>query len=67
MTVIVAWMLGLIFLSIILEIVLPMRLKTRLGVIICWMMMFITMSFLVLSTVGLAFVIAQNIILPMFA
>jgi hypothetical protein len=60
-------MLVMILGSVLLEFVLPMRLKTRLGVVICWMMMFITMSFLVLSTVGLAFVIAQNIILPMFA
>ena len=46
-------MLGMILGSILLERVLPLGAKDRLGAVICWSMMAITMSFLVLSTVGL--------------
>ena len=58
-------MVGLIVLSLVLEWILPLRLKEAAGRTICWMMMFITMTFLMLSTVGLLFVIGKNVILPM--
>lgn len=57
-------MLGLIAGSIVMEAVLPARVKEPLGSAICWGMMFVTMSFLVLATVGLAVVLGINVILP---
>jgi hypothetical protein len=53
-TFIFGMMLALIVGSIVLELILPMRVKQRLGVVICWGMMAFTMTFLVASTVGLA-------------
>ena len=46
-------MLGMILGSIAIERILPQAAKDRLGAAICWSMMAITMTFLVLSTVGL--------------
>jgi hypothetical protein len=46
-------MLGMILGSIVIERILPQAAKDRLGAVICWSMMAITMTFLVLSTVGL--------------
>jgi hypothetical protein len=65
-TFILVFMFGLIIGSIVLEAVVPSRIKNVLGVGICWSMMAITMSFLVLSTVGLAAVIWLNVVAPMF-
>ena len=53
-------MLGLIGTSVVLEWILPLAVKERLGVVICWGMMFITMSFLTLSTVGLLWLLAAR-------
>jgi hypothetical protein len=59
-------MLGMIVGSIIVERILPQRTKDRLGAVICWCMMAITMSFLTLSAVGLVFVTVTNYIIPLF-
>ena len=48
-------MLGLIVGSYLLEKILPLGLKERLGTATCWAMMAITMTFLGLSTVGLLY------------
>ncbi len=53
MTWILLMMLGMIVGSIVLERVLPLRVKERLGMAICWMMMAVTMSFLISATIGL--------------
>jgi hypothetical protein len=58
-------MVALILFSLVLEWILPMRLKDAAGAVICWMMMAITMTFLGLSTVGLVWVIGANVIWPM--
>ena len=50
---IVLVMLGMIAGSVLVEMVLPQATKDRLGSMICWGMMAITMTFLGLSTVGL--------------
>ncbi len=50
---IVLVMLGMIAGSVLVEMVLPQGTKDRLGAMICWGMMAITMTFLGLSTVGL--------------
>jgi len=50
---IVLVMLGMIAGSVLVEMVLPQGTKDRLGSMICWGMMAITMTFLGLSTVGL--------------
>lgn len=50
---IVLVMLGMIAGSVLVEMVLPQATKDRLGAMICWGMMAITMTFLGLSTVGL--------------
>ncbi len=55
MTWIFVTMLGMILGSIVVERILPQRAKDRMGAAICWGMMAITMTFLVLSTVGLVF------------
>jgi hypothetical protein len=56
-------MLAMIAASIVLEWVLPSALKQRLGTIICWGLMFITMSFLTLSTVGLVLMFVNRYLL----
>jgi hypothetical protein len=55
-------MLGMIIGSIIIELVLPMRVKERLGAIICWGMMAVTMTFIALSTVGLIYIIGTKVL-----
>ncbi len=50
--------------SLVLEKILPMALKEKLGTVICWSMMALTMTFLGLSTLGLLYVIGRNVILP---
>ncbi len=60
-------MLGMIVGSIVIERILPQRTKDKLGAMICWLMMAITMSFLGLSAVGLVIVTVRSFILPLFA
>ncbi len=60
-------MLVMIAASIVLEKVLPIRLKEFLGRTICWGMMAVTMAFLGLSSVGLLYVVTVNVILPAFS
>ena len=60
---ILGMMLAMIAASIVLEWVLPSGLKQRLGTIICWGLMFITMSFLTLSTVGLVLMFVNRYLL----
>ncbi len=55
-------MLGMIGGSIVVELILPMSIKERLGAMICWAMMAVTMTFLGLSTVALIYVIATQAI-----
>ena len=57
-------MLIMIAISLVLEKILPLRLKEFLGRTICWGMMAVTMAFLGLSTVGLLYVISVNVIIP---
>jgi hypothetical protein len=57
-------MLGLIAASLVLEKVLPMRIKEVAGRGICWGLMAITMTFLSLSTVGLLWVLVVQQVLP---
>jgi hypothetical protein len=65
----VAWiflvMLGMIAGSVVVELILPLRVKERLGAVICWSLMAVTMTFLGASTLGLLFVIWQNFIQPL--
>jgi hypothetical protein len=56
-------MLAMIAASVVLEWILPSALKQRLGTLICWGLMFITMSFLTLSTVGLALLFVNRYLL----
>lgn len=60
---ILGMMLAMIAASIVLEWVLPSALKQRLGTMICWGLMFITMSFLTLSTVGLVLMFVNRYLL----
>ncbi len=60
-------MLGMIAGSVVVELILPLRVKERLGAAICWSMMAITMTFLGASTLGLLFVAWQNLIRPLLA
>ncbi len=60
-------MLGMIVGSIIVERILPQRTKDKLGALICWSMMAITMSFLALAAVGLVIVTLRSFVLPLFA
>ncbi len=60
-------MLGMIAGSVVVELILPLRVKERLGAAICWSMMAITMTFLGASTLGLLFVAWQNFIQPLLA
>ena len=62
MTWIFLMMLGMIAGSIVIELVLPMRVKERLGAMICWGMMAITMTFIALSTVGLIYIIGTKVL-----
>ncbi len=58
-------MLGMIAGSVVVELILPLRVKERLGAVICWSLMAVTMTFLGASTLGLLFVIWQNFIQPL--
>ncbi len=60
-------MLGMIAGSVVVELILPLRVKERLGAAICWSMMAITMTFLGASTLGLLFVAWQNFIQPLLS
>ncbi len=60
-------MLGMIAGSVVVELILPLRVKERLGAAICWSLMAITMTFLGASTLGLLFVAWQNLIRPLLA
>ena len=60
-------MLGMIVGSIIVEQILRQRTKDKLGALICWSMMAITMSFLTLAAVGLVIVTLRSFVLPLFA
>lgn len=53
MTFIFLAMLAMIVGSIIVEMILPQSVKDRVGTLICWGMMSLTMTFLGLATVGL--------------
>lgn len=60
-------MLLLIVASVIADVALPERLKERLGVVICWSMMAVTMAFLTLSAVGLIFILAFQVVPKLLA
>jgi hypothetical protein len=47
------FMLAMIAGSIVVEFVLPQAIKDRIGTLVCWGMMGVTMTFLILSTIGL--------------
>lgn len=47
------FMLAMIVGSIVVEMILPQALKDRLGALVCWSLMAVTMTFLMLSTIGL--------------
>ncbi len=57
-------MLVLIIGSTVADLALPEALKERLGVMICWAMMAITMTFLSLASLGLLWLLAFQVILP---
>ncbi len=57
-------MLVLIIGSTVADLALPEALKERLGVMICWAMMGITMTFLSLASLGLLWLLAFQVILP---
>lgn len=58
-------MLAMIAGSIVIELILPSSVKERLGAMICWSMMAVTMTFLGASTLGLVFVGWTQILQPM--
>jgi hypothetical protein len=60
-------MLAMIIGAFVIEAILPQRAKDRLGAMICWGMMSITMTFLGLSTVGLLIATWFKFIKPLFA
>ena len=60
-------MLAMIVGSIVIEMILPQAAKDRLGAMICWGMMSITMTFLGLSTIGLLVATWYKFIKPAFA
>ncbi len=60
-------MLAMIGVSIFLELILPARAKQRLGTLICWIMMVVTMGCLSVAALALIWVTTQNFILPLFA
>ena len=60
-------MLAMIAGSVVVELILPLRVKERLGAAICWSLMAITMTFLGASTLGLVFVAWQKIIQPLLS
>ncbi|MFQ5697591.1 MAG: hypothetical protein ACE5IL_04815 [Myxococcota bacterium] len=64
---ILGWMVVMIGGSLLIEKLLPMSIKERLGRGICWLMMATTMTFLGLSTLGLVWVGWTNLIKPMLS
>ncbi len=64
MTWIFLMMLGMIIGSIVIERILPQQTKDRLGAVICWCMMALTMSFLTLSACGLVYITVTEYLLP---
>ena len=58
-------MLGMIGGSIVVELILPERIKQAMGGAICWFMMAVTMTTLGLCTVGLLYVTAVNYLIPL--
>ena len=60
-------MLAMIVGAFVIEAILPQRAKDRLGAMICWGMMSVTMTFLGLSTVGLLIATWFKFIKPLFA
>jgi hypothetical protein len=60
-------MLAMIVGSIVVELVLPQGFKDRLGTLICWGMMSITMAFLGLSTIGLLYFTWIRYLKPAFS
>jgi len=60
-------MLAMIVGSIVVELVLPQGFKDRLGTLICWGMMSITMTFLGLSTIGLIYFTWLRYLKPAFS
>jgi hypothetical protein len=67
MTWIFLMMLAMIGGSILVELVLPMRIKQALGNGICWIMMAVTMSSLGLATLLLLYVTWTNYLQPMLS
>jgi len=60
-------MLGMIAGSLVVELILPIQIKERLGAMICWSMMAVTMTFLGASTILLVIVTWLNFIQPLLA
>ncbi len=58
---ILSMMLFFIVASLAAERILPIGLKNRLGTVICWSMMFVTMSVLTLATLGLGALVIQRL------
>jgi hypothetical protein len=61
---VLATMAAIIVSGIVLEWILPQRLKDRLGAMICWAMMAVTMTFLGAATLGLIAVLWIYYLLP---
>ncbi len=57
-------MLAMIVGSIVVELILPQALKDRIGTLVCWGMMGVTMAFLILSTIGLLIATYYRFIQP---
>ena len=57
---IMTMMVGLIVASLVAERILPAQLKNTLGTLICWTMMFVTMTFLTLASLGLGALVIQR-------
>ena len=66
LSLILGCMFGLILFSIVVELILPQGFKDRLGALICWTMMAVTMTFLGLATVGLLYGTWQQYLKPLF-
>jgi hypothetical protein len=60
-------MLAMIGGSVVIELILPVSLKERLGAAICWSMMAVTMTFLGSATLGLLAVIWFNFVQPLLS
>jgi len=60
-------MLGMIGGSVLVELILPARIKQTMGNAICWMMMAVTMTTLGLCTLGLLAVTYINYVQPLFS